>query len=720
MASNTPDSPPPLDRLGPTRPPSTEEPESTEGAAAGSAPPLPLASPIEPSSAGAWDQLLLPVFEEVEAPPMGSLVDAEAVPLEGRGAAAEISPVSPSNPSPCTCPSCQVPRGPHSYCENCGFIFSLAQEIPAATGPDTPTVYLQGRYELGQLLSRRGGVFRYRGLDHEAEGEPPVPVVILKAVVQRPAESPPEAAALPAAQPVVDEDGIAPALDLGPDATLPITGDLSTAAAWPGIAWEEVLLEKAQDTFLPTVRDGFIEGDWEYLVEEWPSGRPLWDAWDDPEVTAAQRFGWLRQLAEGLHRLHRAGVIVESLRPEMVVLTPEGQPRLTDVAELLPWPLPPDPPLRPTLATAPELVVHPDQADTRADLYAFGALLYALHVGRELADTDFDGPGFPRPFLAQFPDAHPALGRLLAKTFCRSVEARFPTDEAFREDPTGFTDLIRMLEVCGRSLDHVRLEIAAWTTTGMARTGNEDAFAVLHAVEARQDDLGESALVLLADGMGGYEAGEVAAALAVQVMRGYLLEQPLFALLAGEPLPAGPAFDLSMCRFLLGRALKEANRVVFQAAQREPGRRGMGCTAEAVYLNGRHVVVGHVGDSRTYHLHQGRLVQLTRDHTLVNRLVELGTLTPEEAEKHPRRSELQQAIGGHADVEPALYHGSLKPGDWVVVCSDGLSNHITPQEIQQMLQSEATSAEMAARRLVNLANIKGALDNATVVVVRAL
>ncbi len=720
MASNTPDSPSPLDRLGYTRPPSTAEPESTAGAAAGSAPPLPLASPVEPPAAGASDQLLLPVFEEIETPPMGSLVDAEAIPLEHCEAAAEVSPVSPSNPSPCTCPSCQVPRGPHSYCENCGFIFSLVEEVPTATGPDTPTVYLQGRYELGQLLSQRGGVFRYRGLDHGAEGEPPVPVVILKAAVQRPAESSSEAADLPAAQPVVDEDSIAPALDLGPDATLPITGDLSAAPAWPGIAWEEVLLEKAQDTFLPTVHDGFIEGDWEYLVEEWPSGRPLWDAWDDPEATAAQRFGWLRQLAEGLHRLHRAGVIVESLRPEMMVLTPEGQPRLTDVAELLPWPLPPDPPLRPTLATAPELVVHPDQADARADLYAFGALLYALHVGRELTDTDFDGPGFPRPFLAQFPDAHPALGRLLAKTFCRPVETRFPTDEAFREDPTGFTDLIQMLDVCGRSLDHVRLEIAAWTTTGMVRTGNEDAFAVLHAVEARQDDLGESALVLLADGMGGYEAGEVAAALAVQVMRRYLLEQPLFALLAGEPLPARPAFDLSMCRFLLGRALKEANRAVFQAAQREPGRRGMGCTAEAVYLNGRHVVVGHVGDSRTYHLHQGRLVQLTRDHTLVNRLVELGMLTPEEAEKHPRRSELQQAIGGHADVEPSLYHGSLKPGDWVVVCSDGLSNHITPPEMQQMLQSEATSAEMAARRLVNLANLKGALDNATVVVVRAL
>jgi serine/threonine protein phosphatase PrpC len=679
--------------------PGNEKPESTPNAAAEATalPAIPLAERVDPAEAIAWDVPLLPVFEEETAPP------------------------APASPLPAACPACQAPRGPQHYCEDCGFIFAFCDEAPAVPAePDLPTAYLQGRYELGQLLNQRGGVFRYRGLDHGDGTGAPVPVVLLRAKVPPSAPSPSEAADVPAATPLAEDEMIAPALDLGPDATEPITANLVNPATWPSIAWEEVLLETTAETLLPSVRDGFIEGDWEYLVEEWPSGRPLWDAWDDPEATAAQRFGWLRQLAEGLNRLHRAGVILESLRPEMVVLSPEGQPRLTDLSELLPWPLPPDAPLRPSLATAPELVVSPDTADARADLYAFGALLYALHVGRELTETDFDGPGFPRPFLAQFPDAHPTLGRLLAKTFCRAVEARFPTDEAFREDPTGFTDLVRMLDVCSRTLDHVRLEVGAWTTTGMARTGNEDAFALLHAVEARQDDLGESALILLADGMGGYEAGEVAAALAIQVMRRYLLEQPLFAPLAGAPVAAGASFDLSLCQYLLGRALKEANREVFQAARCEWGRHGMGCTAEALYVNGRHVVVGHVGDSRTYHLHEGRLVQLTRDQTLVNRLVELGTLTPAEAEKHPRRSELQQAIGGHAEVDPALYHGILKPGDWVVVCSDGLSNHVTPRELQQMLQSEATSAEMAARRLVNLANIKGALDNATVVVVRAL
>src|SRR5262249_61654594 len=103
-------------------------------------------------------------------------------------------------------------------------------------------------------------------------------------------------------------------------------------------------------------------------------------------------------------------------------------------------------------------------------------------------------------------------------------------------------------------------------------------------------------------------------------------------------------------------------RHVFPASRSGAGRRGMGCTAEAVYVDGYNVVVGHVGDSRTYHLHEGRLIQLTRDQTLVNRLVELGTLSAEEAETHPRRNELQQAIGGQAGRGGRVDYRQASPG----------------------------------------------------------
>ncbi len=691
---------------------------------------------------------VLPAWDSPEAAiPLAGPV--EAMPLETAQPAEELVTAAPPPPSTIACPICgssnALDRGD---CFDCGYHFSpadleRARAGNAAAGPDTipyaiplpadAPIRLQDRFELGEKISERCGVVRYRGLDYGDGSSPPVPVIILEQKTPM------------SAQPVIPEpatsdqdtgEDILPFFDevfpLG--AASPVTEVLPARPAWPSVVWEASLLS-LEHQGLPHIVASFTEGGAEYLVEEIPTGRPLWDAWDDPELTSCERYGYLIQVAETLHRLHQYQAILEGLRPNIVVVSPEGVARLTDLSDLLPLPLVEDVPVRGTLYTPPELLGDQSKVDARADLYSFGAMLYALHVGRELSErTDFDRPGNPKPFLPNFPDIHPAFGRLMTKTFRREPDSRFPTDEAGREDPTGFLELIRTLGVLRRTIDNVRLEIASWTTTGIVRTGNEDAYAVIHACESRQDDLGEAALVLLCDGMGGYEAGEVAAALAIQVLRQTLLQQKMFAHLAGasafpvDPLNystkpeghAGPPLDVEACKLALKAALREANKQVFTAS-RVPGtkRRGMGCTAEAVYVDGTNVVVGHVGDSRTYHLHEGRMIQLTRDQTLVNRLVELGTLSPEEAETHPRRNELQQAVGGQPEVEPGLYHGIMKPGDWVVVCSDGLSNHVNPTMLKEMLQSEAQSAEMAARRLVNLTNIEGATDNATVVVIRA-
>jgi serine/threonine protein phosphatase PrpC len=628
--------------------------------------------------------------------------------------------------APVLCRVCGSPRhDDRDSCADCGYYFTAEDLAPAAAAtpvPAVPVVLIRDRYERGVVLSQRGKVTRSRGVDHGAEGGP-VPVIILSE------EAAPDSTQPAARGPEAPSDSdILPGFDEDSGATVV----LPAKPVCPSLAWERTLLKTFAQPSLPRLLDDLAEGGMEYLIEELPAGRSLWDAWDDPETTTEQRFDWLIEIAETMHSLHHCGAIFEGLRPDNLVIAASGHARIRELTDVLPLPLLPDTPIRGSLYGAPELVT--GRGDARSDLYTFGALLYALHVGRELDEADFDRPGHPKPFVPRFPDVHPAFGRLMSKTFRREIEARFPSDEAVRDDGTGFVELIRTLNVLRRTYDNVRLEIAAWTTTGMVRTGNEDAFALLHACESRQDDLGESALVLLADGMGGYEAGEVAAALAIQVLRQHIVAEKQFAALAGAShfptdalttasRPEGhapPPLDVEACKQALRAALREANRQVY-AASRAPGarRRGMGCTAEAVYITGKHVVVGHIGDSRTYHLHEGRLIQLTRDQTLVNRLVELGTLTDEEAENHPRRNELQQAVGGQPDIEPGLYSGRLSPGDWVVVCSDGLSNHVGSGDLKQMLLSEAQSAEMAARRLVNLANIEGAADNATVVVIRA-
>jgi serine/threonine protein phosphatase PrpC len=575
---------------------------------------------------------------------------------------------------------------------------------------------LNGRFDIAEKIAEKPGLCRYRGWDFGLGGNP-VPVFVLEAPL--PAMVEPMAEAIPMATPIDEsDDEIMPTFEM----PLAVAALPEGEAAWPSIAWEKALLEKAKHPSLPDIIDHFIEDNVEYLVEGCPEGRSLWDAWDEPEADSPARYGWLTNIAEGLRALHEAGAIIEGLRPDLVTVTQAGQAVIADLSDLLPVPLPPNPPIRATLYTAPELVLSAQEADARADLYSFGALLYSLeYLHHALEEKDFEHQFSPKLITDRYPDVHPLFFRLMSKTFVRDVNTRFPTDEASKADPTGITELIGTLEVCRRSFDNVRLDIAAWTTTGMVRTGNEDAFGFMHAVESRQDDLHEYAMVLLADGMGGYEAGEVAAAMAIAKMREHLLAQPMFAALAGKESPEG-AVDVGATKQALQAALKFANKEVYTAA-RAPGkgRRGMGCTAEAVYIDAKNVIVGHVGDSRTYHLHQGRLIQLTRDQTLVNRLVELGQLTEEEAENHPRKNELQQAIGGQPDVVPGVYHGKLKRGDWVLVCSDGLTNHIPKDDLEKMLSREAAgSAEEAARRLLNLVNLRGATDNATIVVVRAM
>jgi protein phosphatase len=567
---------------------------------------------------------------------------------------------------------------------------------------------LQDRYELREQVNERLGITRTRGFDHRAQA----PVTIIAAAVAPVAE-------LLAEEPVAalaEEEGILPGFD---DAAPPPLAE-AALSSWPSIAWEKDLLATAVHPALPALVDHFVENETEYLVLAAPAGRELWEIWDDPDFDAATRYGWLAQVAEGLQALHQAGAILEGVRPDLITVTADGQAVITDLSDLLPLPLPAGPPIRATLYTAPELILEPTAVDARSDLYSFGAMLYALeYLHHPLEEKDFERQFVPLQITERFPDVHPLFLRLVNKTFCRDINTRFPTDEASKKEPTGFSELIDTLNVCGRSFDNVRFDIAAWTTTGMVRTGNEDAFAFLHGVESRQDELHEYALILLCDGMGGYEAGEIAAAMAISEMRTSLLAQPMFAALAGKEPPQGPA-DVEAIKKALEAALKQANQAIYTAGRTGKGRRGMGCTGEAVYIDARNVIVGHVGDSRTYHLHRGRLHQLTRDQTLVNRLVELGQLSAEEAEDHPRKNELQQAIGGQPDVAVGLYQGKLGRGDWVLVCSDGLTNHISNQELEKMLTRETNnSAEEAARRLLNLVNLRGATDNATIAVVRA-
>jgi protein phosphatase len=257
-----------------------------------------------------------------------------------------------------------------------------------------------------------------------------------------------------------------------------------------------------------------------------------------------------------------------------------------------------------------------------------------------------------------------------------------------------------------------RLDIGSATSAGKVRTRNEDSFLVQHLTWCSLDDCHEIALLAVADGVGGQEAGDRASGLVVRTA-GSVLAPLLGGALSGQFTDATPHALARSVDF----ALKEANRAVYRAGQRDPACKGMGATAVLVLIWDGRVHVAHVGDCCVYHLHAGQLTRITRDQTVVARMVEVGALTPREAESHPQRHVITQAIGKRFDVQPDLHDLRLMPGDWLVVACDGFPAHVDEPTLRAELLKPGTSATWRAHRLVQLANERGGSDNCTVVAV---
>ncbi len=253
----------------------------------------------------------------------------------------------------------------------------------------------------------------------------------------------------------------------------------------------------------------------------------------------------------------------------------------------------------------------------------------------------------------------------------------------------------------------VVLRITTATTTGKVRERNEDAVIVQHWVWHARGERRETALVMVADGMGGHNAGDRAAALATGAVAGAMAPR-----LAG--LVTGDSWIDELASEAVDLALWDANRAILRAAEEDASCEGMGATAVAAWLSGGNLALCHVGDCRAYLLHGGELVRLTEDQTLARRMVEMGALKASEADRHPAASQVSQALGRQADLEPSRLTRVLEPGDVLLLCCDGLHGQVDDEAIRQALP-----ADDAAQRLVRLADEAGGADNCTVAVVRA-
>ncbi|MFN8451840.1 MAG: Stp1/IreP family PP2C-type Ser/Thr phosphatase [Anaerolineae bacterium] len=254
----------------------------------------------------------------------------------------------------------------------------------------------------------------------------------------------------------------------------------------------------------------------------------------------------------------------------------------------------------------------------------------------------------------------------------------------------------------GGSDHHIRLRSSARTSVGQVRENNED------NVRLWSDD--EFVVAVVADGMGGAVAGEEASRIAVETLQeGKFLDSP-----DESPLE----LDDDQAVNWLCESIRSANTNIVQRAINNPELRGMGTTMTLAFVRDSSAIIAHVGDSRAYMIdgHSRRITQITADHSFVEALVAAGHLTHEQAEEHPMRNVLYRALGQNDEVEVDVYEAHLRPGDRLVLCSDGLTRHVKPNEIASIVM-EDDDLEVASQALVDLANARGGEDNVSVIVV---
>ena len=283
---------------------------------------------------------------------------------------------------------------------------------------------------------------------------------------------------------------------------------------------------------------------------------------------------------------------------------------------------------------------------------------------------------------------------------------------------------------------HLKLTAADKSDVGKQREQNEDC-AYKRIESSEEGDLG---LFVVADGMGGYKAGEVASKLAIDTIRQTLdsffkplPEQPTIKLesLNKALHPAGPtdpssvqqthklaeSSNVAAIEQQLKTAVEQANRAIVSYGEQQSGARGLGSTVTAALIQNDRIYVANVGDSRTYLVRSGELKPLTKDHSLVAKLVESNQITQEEVYTHPQRNLIYRSLGaGHKNVEVDIFHETLRAGDKLLLCSDGLWEMVHHQDLLTIMSAH-TSPQIICDKLIERANESGGEDNITAIVV---
>ena len=240
----------------------------------------------------------------------------------------------------------------------------------------------------------------------------------------------------------------------------------------------------------------------------------------------------------------------------------------------------------------------------------------------------------------------------------------------------------------------------AKSDVGKQRDINEDSYYIT------QDPLSKLQLFILADGMGGCNAGEIASRQAILSAKSYIENN-------FEETPK----DKDSLIQLVASSIEYANMVVYEKSRADKNYEGMGTTLEVCLIYNNRAYIGHIGDSRIYRIRKDFIRKLTQDHSYVQKLVQDGTITLEEAEHHPKKNMLMKALGVNAFVEPDVMVKGFQKEDIIIICSDGLTNMVEIDDIYKVVKN---NFEIATKELVEMANKNGGIDNTTIITIKNL
>ncbi len=438
--------------------------------------------------------------------------------------------------------------------------------------------------------------------------------------------------------------------------------------------------------------EGFAENGRVYLVYADEELKPLGRGshkMSEPEAIAAAV-----QVCQAISFVHRRALRLNDICPESISIAKDGRLKLTGLDyvsndnELQGEPIFNDG------YTAPE-IYRGKRVDKRADIFSAGAILYTWLTGSRIPSESWREEAGP----VQFYPPHvvtPRLEKAIRRAIAFSPADRWANIDDFKAE---------LIALGGA----IRLRAAAMTDVGRVREHNEDSVLAVEYVRESLVDPAQCHLYVVADGMGGAEAGEVASAIAVETIRSYI-----------ESRLETASRDAASGADMLTAALEEANSKIIDYVASHPESRGMGSTGVCALVTPSDAAVAWVGDSRGYLMEGAALRQVTKDHSLVQRLVEIGQITAEEAHTHEHKNVITRSLGarqsGPAGAEALGV--KLKRGDKLMLCSDGLTAHVMDNEILDILGRNADPFD-TARELIVAANAGGGTDNISVIVVYA-